>query len=134
MRGIDRRSFIGSGTLAAAGLFAANPFTTALAQDTRRARPTRVVATDAGRIRGVTLNDNVSAFYGIPYGASTAGDGRFMPPSRPAAWTGVRDTIAVADRSPQDLEGPIPEVYALDRRQPMSEDCLHVNVWTPAIG
>jgi para-nitrobenzyl esterase len=130
---IDRRAFLGSSALAAAGLLAARPFA-ALGQDIRRARPTRVVATSAGRLRGVILNDNVNAFYGVPYAASTAGDGRFMPPKPVAAWNDVRDAIAVTGRSPQDHEGPIPEVYALDRRQPMSEDCLHLNVWTPALG
>ena len=129
----DRRTFIGASALAATGLLA-NPFARAWAQDIRGARPTRVVATAAGRVRGVILDHNVNAFYGIPYGASTAGDNRFMPPRPAASWNDVRDAIAVTGRSPQDLEGPIPEVYALDRRQPMSEDCLHVNVWTPALG
>jgi para-nitrobenzyl esterase len=132
---IDRRAFLGTTALAAAGLLGgASPFSAASAQDTRRGRPTRVVATASGRIRGVVLDRNVNAFYGVPYGASTAGDGRFMPPRAPEPWSDVRDAIAVTDRSPQDLEGPIPEVYALDRRQPMSEDCLHLNVWTPALG
>ena len=131
---IDRRAFLGATTLTAAGLLAANPFAAAFAQDIRRARPTPAVATASGRLRGVLLNDNVNAFYGVPYGASTAGEGRFMPPKPVAAWNDVRDAVAVTDRSPQDHEGPIPEVYALDRRQPMSEDCLHLNLWTPAVG
>ena len=130
---IGRRTFIASSALAATGLLGARAFP-AWAQDIRRAHPTRVVATAHGRLRGVILDDNVNAFYGIPYGASTAGEQRFMPPSAPASWSDVRDAIAVAPRSPQDLEGPIPEVYALDRRQAMSEDCLHVNVWTPGLG
>ena len=129
---IGRRTFIASSALAAAGLSLARTFPLS-AQDIRGARPTRVVATAQGRVRGVILDDNVNAFYGIPYGASTAGEQRFMPPSAAASWNDVRDAIAVAPRSPQDLEGPIPEVYALDRRQAMSEDCLHVNVWTPGL-
>jgi para-nitrobenzyl esterase len=127
----DRRSFLGTAALGAAGLLAPR---FAGAQDIRRARPTGVVATTAGRIRGLVLENGVNAFYGVPYGASTAGDGRFMPPKPKSSWTDVRDTMAVTARSPQDLDGPIPEVYALDRRQPMSEDCLHVNVFTPAAG
>jgi para-nitrobenzyl esterase len=35
----------------------------------------------------------VSAFRGVPYGASTAGSGRFMPPEKPQPWTGVKDTV-----------------------------------------
>ena len=130
---IGRRAFIASSALATAGLLGARALPT-WAQDIRRAHPTRVVATAHGRVRGVILDGNVNAFYGLPYGASTAGEQRFMPPAAPASWSDVRDAIAVAPRSPQDLEGPIPEVYALDRRQPMSEDCLHVNVWTPGLG
>jgi para-nitrobenzyl esterase len=130
-RHFDRRRFLGTSALATAGLVAA-PFV--FAQDVRRAKPTAVVATAAGKIRGVQLENGVSAFYGVPYGASTAGDGRFMPPKAAASWTDVRDAVAVTGRSPQDFEGPIPEVYALDRRQAMSEDCLHVNVFTPALG
>ncbi|HET8699152.1 MAG TPA: carboxylesterase family protein [Gammaproteobacteria bacterium] len=130
-RYFDRRTFLGTAALGAAA-FVAPRF--AGAQDIRRARPTGVVPITAGRIRGVVLENGVSAFYGVPYGASTAGDGRFMPPKPVPGWTDVRDTMAVTGRSPQDLDGPIPEVYALDRRQPMSEDCLHVNVFTPAAG
>jgi para-nitrobenzyl esterase len=76
----------------------------------------------------------VQAFYGVPYGASTAGANRFMPPQKPASWSGVRETTLVGNRSPQDFEGPISEVHALDRQEPMSEDCLNLNVFTPAIG
>jgi len=39
-------------------------------------------------VRGVVA-DRISAFYGIAYGASTTGAGRFMPPARPQPWTGV---------------------------------------------
>jgi para-nitrobenzyl esterase len=90
------------------------------------------VGTTAGRVRGVVLDDGTSAFYGVPYGASTGGANRFMPPQPPAAWSGVRETIQVADRAPQPLPGPISEIHALHRANPMSEDCLHVNVFTPA--
>lgn len=130
---VDRRAFLRSSALAAAGMLAAGPVAT-LGQDVRHAAPTRVVDTATGRLRGVVLGGGVNAFYGVPYGASTAGDGRFMPPKPVQPWSGVRDALAVTGRSPQDHGGPIPEVYALDRRQPMSEDCLHVNVWTPALG
>src|SRR3954471_16685902 len=67
-RHLDRRTFLGTSALAAAGLAVA-PF--AFAQDIRRGRPTGAVATAAGRIRGVTLENGVNAFYGVPYGAST---------------------------------------------------------------
>ena len=130
---MDRRSFIAS-SAAAASLLAGGVASRAFAQDIRLARASRAVETTSGRIQGIVLDGNVNAFYGVPYGASTSGANRFMPAKRPAPWTGVRTTTTVGHRSPQDFDGPIPEVYALDRREPMGEDCLDLNVFTPALG
>ncbi len=130
---IDRRSFLAS-SVAAAGVLASGTYGRAFAQDARLARASRAVETTAGRIQGVVLDGNVNAFYGVPYGASTAGANRFMPAKKPASWTGVREATKVGDRSPQDFTGPISEVYALDRRETMSENCLDLNVFTPGLG
>ncbi|MBN1240811.1 MAG: carboxylesterase/lipase family protein [Gammaproteobacteria bacterium] len=129
----NRRAFIGSGA-AAAGLVAAGPFGAAWAQDTRGASASRAVQTSAGRVQGVLLDGGVDAFYGIPYGAPTGGRNRFMPPKPAAPWTGVREAVTVGHRSPQDFAGPISEVFSLDRQEPMGEDCLNLNVFTPATG
>ncbi len=130
---IDRRAFLGRGALAAAGLLASGSFTSALAQDGRGLPITTAVGTSAGRIRGL-VRYGVNQFWGVPYGASTAGANRFMPPVKPASWTGVRDAFQVGQRAPQDPDGPISEVWSLDRREPMGEDCLRINVFTPALG
>lgn len=122
----SRRRILGAGT---AGLAFAP---TLLAQDIRGQSMTREVATTAGRVQGIVLDDSTEAFWGVPYGASTGGANRFMPPQPAERWSGVRETIQVADRSPQPLTGPISEIHALHRANPMSEDCLHVNVFTPA--
>jgi para-nitrobenzyl esterase len=133
-RRMDRRTFLGySSTLAAAGVMVDGLWTPARAQDARGAAMTQPVATTAGRVRGL-VRDRVNQFYGVPYGASTAGANRFMPPLKPASWTGVRDCFQVRERAPQDPDGPISEVFSLDRREPMGEDCLAVNVFTPALG
>jgi para-nitrobenzyl esterase len=84
-------------------------------------------------VRGL-VRYGVNQFYGVPYGGSTAGANRFLGPTKPTSWTGVRDCFQVGHRSPQDPDGPISEVFALDRREPMGEDCLSVNVFTPGLG
>jgi para-nitrobenzyl esterase len=129
---MNRRSFLGYST-AAAGLFASAAFQQASAQDLGCSSPSAVVRTTAGRIRGIT-RDRVSAFYGVPYGASTAGARRFMPPAKPEAWTGVREATHFGHRSPQGPSTLIPEDAAVDRREPAGEDCLCLNVWTPRVG
>src|SRR5271157_2341079 len=89
-----------------------------------------VVETTAGKIRGA-VQDKVSVFRGVPYGASTAGTARFMPPEKPQPWTGVKDTLELGHRSPQGASTLIPEVAAVDVNEPAGEDCLVLNVWTP---
>jgi para-nitrobenzyl esterase len=130
---MDRRSFLNYGTMATASLFMRGAFEPAWAQDLGCSSPSAIVRTNAGRVRGIT-KDKVSAFFGLPYGASTAGARRFMPPSKPESWTGVREAVEYGPRSPQGASGLIPEVAAVDRREPASEDCLRLNVWTAGVG
>lgn len=89
-----------------------------------------VVETTAGKVRG-SMEDKVAAFRGIPYGASTAGSARFMPPAKLQPWGGIKDCIELGHRSPQAASGLIPEVAAVDANEPAGEDCLVLNVWTP---
>jgi para-nitrobenzyl esterase len=133
MTQIDRRSFLGYGTAATAAVLGRGLWLPASAQDARGAGMTSPVATSAGRVRGL-VRYGVNQFYGIPYAGSTAGANRFMPPQKAMSWTGVRDCVQVGNRSPQDADGPISEVFSLDRREPMGEDCLNVNVFTPGLG
>ena len=130
---MNRRHFIGLGTSAAAGAVLGEKFAFGLAGDATKATPGATVATAYGKVRGLDLN-NVQSFRGIPYGASTAGAARFMPPSKPQPWTKVRDAFELGPRAPQDPAGLIPEVAAVDRTEPMGEDCLVLNVWTPNPG
>jgi para-nitrobenzyl esterase len=126
---IDRRSFIG--TSAAVGALAPR-ITNVWAADAAGAAAT----TTAGKIRG-TQDAGVYAFKGVPYGATTAGAGRFQPPAKPKAWSSVLDCTQLGHRSPQLLSlfhGFVPpEVEAMDRDEPMGEDCLVLNVWTPTL-
>ena len=99
----------------------------------RGASMTAPVQTSSGKVRGLVRN-GVNQFWGLPYGASTEGANRFMPPVKPAPWTAVRDCFQVGHRAPQDPDGPISEVWSLDRREPDGEDCLTINVFTPGLG
>ncbi len=54
----------------------------------------------AGKIRGFRRNA-VYLFKGVPYGASSAGAGRFMPPVEPEPWTGIRTTEAATSIRPE---------------------------------
>ncbi len=132
---MDRRSFIGFGTLAASALMGGK-FSSALAENTK-AKPGETVETNLGKVRGTTQN-GVHAFKGVPYAASTAGENRFMPPKKREPWNGVRDASELGLRSPQLLSafhGQVPpEVESMDRNEPMGEDCLVLNVWTPSVG
>jgi len=132
---IDRRQFVGLGTLAA-GAFAAGRLNVALAQSEKPV-PGATVETTAGKVRG-TLQGRVHAFKGVPYGDTTAPPRRFMPPQKPRPWTGVRDVSNLGPRSPQLLSSfhgfVPPELEPMDRDEAMGEDCLVLNVWTPGTG
>jgi para-nitrobenzyl esterase len=85
-----------------------------------------------GKLRG-RRSEGVCAFLGVPYGAATK---RFLPPEPAAPWTGVRDATAFGPRAPQPaapkLPPPIEKLWRF-AGGPTSEDCLALNVWTPAV-
>jgi len=129
---MDRRSFIGTGSAAAAGLLLDARLVRALAPQAK-GKPGATVSTTAGKVRGLILGSNVQAFHGVPYGASTAGTRRFLPPLAPSPWTGVFDAFELGHRSPLVDSILVKEWEPLNRREPMGEDCLNLNVWTPSV-
>ncbi|MDP3493832.1 MAG: carboxylesterase family protein, partial [Hyphomonadaceae bacterium] len=100
-----------------------------------------IVTTSAGKVQGLS-EGGVKVFKGIPYGASTAGPGRFRPPLPAIPWTGVKETIAYGPPTPQGRPstapplpprpaGSPPPLINNNPTGPQSEDCLVLNVWTP---
>jgi para-nitrobenzyl esterase len=86
---------------------------------------TVVVSIGLGRIEGAEQG-GVLVFRGIPYAAPPVGPLRFRAPEPPRPWHGVRDGRTPGPTAPQIL-GLMREVPA------QSEDCLQLNVWTPAL-
>ena len=88
------------------------------------------VDTATGTVRGVT-QAGIRIFRGIPYGAPTSGANRFRPPQAPEPWTGERDAVAYGQTAPQTFSR-LALGGTKGNRPPLGEDCLSLNVWTPA--
>ncbi|MDP9083272.1 MAG: carboxylesterase family protein, partial [Pseudomonadota bacterium] len=89
--------------------------------------------TKYGRIRGY-YDGPVKVFKGVPYGAPTGGAKRWLPPQPPVPWSGVKETISAGPMSPQNRGSPLAEEAAMSQTGPQSEECLTVNIFTPAVG
>src|SRR5690349_21624069 len=88
------------------------------------------VRVDSGQLQGV-VEDGVVSYKGIPFAAPPVGDLRWRPPQPAAQWTGLRPAREFGVDCMQGRFGPPPAPGAPPARAP-SEDCLYLNVWTPA--
>lgn len=86
------------------------------------------IHTKQGDLQGVTseFDPNVTVFKGIRFAASTAGENRWRAPQPPATWEGVKICDTFGPECPQKAFGPM--VIGANH----SEDCLSLNVWSPA--
>jgi para-nitrobenzyl esterase len=89
------------------------------------AAPTQV-KTASGVVQGVTLTDGIRLFKGIPYAAPPTGALRWQAPRPVEPWTGIRDATAFGLPC---LQG---QIFADIVFKEKSEDCLTLNLWTPA--
>lgn len=88
-------------------------------------RAMATTSVEPGAISGIATEDaKISSFKGIPYAAPPVGDLRFRPPAPAEHWKGMREASAFGPMCPQHLpQGSV---------DPVSEDCLTANIWTPA--
>ena len=94
------------------------------------------VDTSSGKVQGM-ITAGIKEFKGIPYGASTSGKNRYMPPKKPIPWTGVRECFGHGQCCPQTLSNLRSEYGMMilwdQQSGGMGEDCLVLNVWTPGV-
>jgi para-nitrobenzyl esterase len=104
-------------------------------QDMPAALQASLADTTNGRIRGA-VNNGVHVFKGVRYAATTAGANRFLPPQPVAQWAGVQDALTFGASAPQFAvqENTDPFYSWYGALQPISEDCLFLNVFTPGLG
>ena len=131
-----RRKFLGyslgtAGSLAATSIFGGLllPDAEAAPKSTpdRKRVASKVVTTTDGKVRGY-LNEGVSAFKGIPYAGPTEGAGRFMAPGPVKPWAGIHEAQALGPHC-----YPVKaDLFAWAESTSPSENCLVLNVWTPA--
>jgi len=139
----NRRQLLRLGT--AVGIGAALPGSAAAAQARATAGNTAssatcstprttVAKTQYGKVRGY-VEDGVLVFKGVPYGATTGGENRWLPAKPPAPWDDERPTLIYGANCPQRLHDWVTEQSFLYQWTDgwQSEDMLKVNIWTPSL-
>ncbi|HAK77891.1 MAG TPA: carboxylesterase/lipase family protein, partial [Runella sp.] len=114
---MKRREFLNKTAFSIAGLSVANvAFSNSLIEEFI------TTETNFGKIKGYR-EKGVNIFKGVPYAGKTSGERRFRRPAPLEPWAGVKETISLG----------APAIQNPRRNEPTpSEDCLFLNVWTPA--
>ncbi len=96
----------------------------------------RVVSTESGRLRGIPGNaPQFTVFRGIPYAKPPVGELRWKEPQPAEAWEGIRDASRFGPMGLQERQcrGSLYGDEFFRSSEPMSEDCLYLNIWTPSV-
>jgi para-nitrobenzyl esterase len=93
-----------------------------------RAQTSKPVHVDSGLLQG-TMENGLTIYKGIPFAAPPVGDLRWRPPQAPKAWSGVRNADQFA---PACMQVPLVNADLGMESVATNEDCLYLNVWTPA--
>ena len=86
------------------------------------------VKTVNGVVEGTTTSNGIRVYRGIPFAAPPVGERRWKAPQPAKNWAGVRQAV---EFGPSCMQRPIFGDMEF-RSKGMSEDCLYLNVWTPA--
>lgn len=100
-----------------------------LAKDIHNEPGAGIVKTEGGYISGMS-ESGIRAYLGIPYAAPPTGDLRWRPPEAIKPWEGIRKTDKFGPSCPQAVAPAFGSEWTPGN---MSEDCLNLNVWTPAV-
>lgn len=98
----------------------------------------RVVETENGIVQGLPAADpRITSFKGIPFAAPPVGENRWRAPQPAKNWDGVLKAFdfapaAMQVRQPIDVNNIYTREWAVDPDLLMDEDCLYLNIWTPA--
>ncbi len=123
MMNSSRRHFIRSTTLATVPII----LLPGISFGGKRTEPSyKTINTPYGKLRGYREN-GVNIFKGVPYAGNVSGDKRFQKAGPVKPWTGVRDALQLGHPSIQ----PPNQTYGINEPDP-AEDCLVLNIWTPA--
>lgn len=96
-----------------------------------------VLTVEGGKIQGVPCETpGITVFKGIPFAAPPVGELRWKAPQPVIPWEGVRvcDTWGAPSWQPAHTPADYTEEFFFDGDPEFSEDCLNLNVWTPAAG
>jgi para-nitrobenzyl esterase len=123
---MDRRAMIGGALSVAAGMSVPAVFPAVA----RGAGRTDEAATRYGRVRG-RREDGIVKFLGVPYATPPLGELRFKAPRPLRPWSGVREAVSFPNPAFQ-VAGNEMGPNGNGRMPAPSEDCLYLNIWTPA--